>query len=164
MAPQHLDVLTSVAGLSDAERARGPRVATVLPFRTNSHVVRSAHRLGRRLRTTRIYTRCSLQPTCCRRRMSTGSSGCALGRPGGGGSAWSPIDQDGTEPASRGPTSAQTSPCWTTPPCRGCSISMGNGPVLSKHGQTCTAYCAYCFRWRHSVVDEARAEDGQPTT
>jgi L-lysine 2,3-aminomutase len=151
--PRHLDTLVQRAGLSEADRLAVRAVATVLPFRTNSYVLDELinweaapddpmYRL--------VFPQPDMLPHADVARMG------AL------------VSENATEPRIR--AAAHEIRMRLNPHPAG-QLQL-NGPTLDgrplpglqhkypetvlffpKQGQTCHAYCTYCFRWAQ-FVDE----------
>jgi len=150
---RHLDMLTRRAGLSDADRLAVRAVATVLPFRTNSYVVDELIDWDA-APDDPIYRLVFPQPDMLPRQDVARMAGL--------------LSEDATEPEIRAaaheirmrlnPHPAGqlllNAPSLDGRPLPGLQHKYAETVLFfPKQGQTCHAYCAYCFRWAQ-FVDE----------
>ena len=150
---KHLDELTARAGLSPAERLAVRAVATVLPFRTNAYVVDSLidwdaapadpmYRL--------VFPQADMLPEADIGRIVTL---LASGAPGAEINAVAHEVRMRLNPHPAGQLALNT-PAIDDEPLPGLQHKYPETVLLfPKQGQTCHAYCTYCFRWAQ-FVDE----------
>ncbi len=148
---KHLDQLTSRAGLSDAERLAVRAVATVLPFRTNDYVLDSLidwsaapedpiYRL--------VFPQADMLPA-----EDVGPIAAMLSRGAPDeeiqGAAHAVRMRLNPHPAGQ---LALNTPALADDPLPGVQHKYPETVlVFPKQGQTCHAYCTYCFRWAQFV-------------
>ncbi len=148
---KHLDQLTSRAGLSDAERLAVRAVATVLPFRTNDYVLDSLidwsaapedpiYRL--------VFPQADMLPAD-----DVGPIAAMLSRGAPDeeiqGAAHAVRMRLNPHPAGQ---LALNTPALADDPLPGVQHKYPETVlVFPKQGQTCHAYCTYCFRWAQFV-------------
>ena len=120
---KHLDMLTQRAGLSPDEQLAVRAVATVLPFRTNSHVIENLidwdaapddpiYRL--------VFPQPDMLPAADVRRLADLLSGSA---PAGEPARRRARDPDAAQPAPGRAAAAERRRAWTTSRCPACSTS-----------------------------------------
>jgi L-lysine 2,3-aminomutase len=148
---KHLDELVGRAGLDDADRLAVRAVAAVLPFRTNAYVVDELidwdaapddpiYRL--------VFPQADMLPEEDLRRMScllaSGASEAEVQR-----AARSVRLKLNPHPAGQ---LILNVPTHGDQPLPGVQHKYPETVLLfPRHGQTCHAYCAYCFRWAQFV-------------
>ncbi len=150
---KHLDKLTERAGLSADERLAVRAVATVLPFRTNEYVVERLidwdaapddpiYRL--------VFPQADMLPAADVWRIS---DLLANGAPEAEVRAAAHAVRTRLNPHPAGQLSFNI-PDYADEPLPGVQHKYPETVlVFPKHGQTCHAYCTYCFRWAQ-FVDE----------
>ena len=150
---KHLDELTKRAGLSDAERLRVRAVATVLPFRTNEYVIDHLidwaaapddpiYRL--------VFPQADMLPAADVERIA---ALLAREAPPGQVRAAAHEVRMRLNPHPAGQL-ALNIPALDDEPLPGVQHKYPETVLLfPKQGQTCHAYCTYCFRWAQ-FVDE----------
>ncbi|HTS95319.1 MAG TPA: lysine 2,3-aminomutase [Streptosporangiaceae bacterium] len=150
---KHLDKLTERAGLSADERLAVRAVATVLPFRTNEYVVERLidwdaapddpiYRL--------VFPQADMLPDADVRRIS---DLLANGSPEAEVRAVAHAVRTRLNPHPAGQLSFNI-PDYADEPLPGVQHKYPETVlVFPKQGQTCHAYCTYCFRWAQ-FVDE----------
>jgi len=150
---KHLDELTARAGLSPAERLAVRAVATVLPFRTNAYVVDNLidwdaapadpiYRL--------VFPQADMLPE-----VDVGRMAMLLAReaPDAEVRAAAHEVRMGLNPHPAGQLALNT-PALNDEPLPGLQHKYPETVLIfPKQGQTCHAYCTYCFRWAQ-FVDE----------
>ena len=148
---KHLDELTSRAGLSAAERLTVRAVATVLPFRTNDYVVDSLidwsaapddpiYRL--------VFPQADMLPAEC---VGPIAEMLARGAPEPEVQAAAHIARLRLNPHPAGQLVLNV-PTLGDEPLPGVQHKYPETVlVFPKQGQTCHAYCTYCFRWAQFV-------------
>jgi KamA family protein len=151
--PRHLDMLARRAGLSDADRLATRAVATVLPFRTNSYVVEElidwdaapddpVYRL--------VFPQPDMLPRADVDRMA-GLLGTGAPEPRIRAAAHEIRMRLNPHPAGQLLLNA---PSLNGRPLPGLQHKYRETVLFfPKQGQTCHAYCTYCFRWAQ-FVDE----------
>jgi L-lysine 2,3-aminomutase len=150
---KHLDMLTQRAGLPPEERLAVRAVATVLPFRTNSYVVENLidwdaapddpiYRL--------VFPQPDMLPTGDVRRLADMISG---GAPDAELRAAAHAFRMRLNPHPAGPL-LLNAPTLHGRPLSGLQHKYPETVLFfPRQGQTCHAYCSYCFRWAQ-FVDE----------
>jgi KamA family protein len=150
---KHLDMLTARAGLAPAERLAVRAVATVLPFRTNSYVVENLidweaapddpiYRL--------VFPQPDMLPAADVRRLADMISGVA---PQAGLRAAAHEIRMRLNPHPAGQR-LLNAPSLDGRPLPGLQHKYPETVLFfPRQGQTCHAYCTYCFRWAQ-FVDE----------
>ena len=150
---KHLDQLTRRAGLSDAERLRVRAVAAVLPFRTNEYVVENLidwsaapadpiYRL--------VFPQADMLPAADAERIARL---LAQEAPAAQVRAAAHEVRMRLNPHPAGQL-ALNIPALAEEPLPGVQHKYPETVLLfPKQGQTCHAYCTYCFRWAQ-FVDE----------
>jgi KamA family protein len=150
---KHLDVFTARAGLSPSQRLAVQAVATVLPFRTNAYVVEQLidwdaapddpiYRL--------VFPQADMLPEADVRWIAGLLAG---GAPGGQVRAAAHQVRMRLNPHPAGQL-ALNIPDLDDGPVPGIQHKYAETVlVFPKQGQTCHAYCTYCFRWAQ-FVDE----------
>jgi KamA family protein len=150
---KHLDELTARAGLSAAERLAVRAVATVLPFRTNDYVVEHLIDWGAapddpiyRL----VFPQADMLPQADVRHIS-GLLARGAPEPEIRAAAHAVRTRLNPHPAGQ---LAFNVPAFADEPLPGVQHKYAETVlVFPKQGQTCHAYCTYCFRWAQ-FVDE----------
>ena len=150
---KHLDELTRRAGFDDAERLRIRAVGTVLPFRTNDYVVENLidwaaapddpiYRL--------VFPQADMLPEADVDRIAGLLAG---GAPSAEVTAAAHEVRMGLNPHPAGQLALNV-PALDDEPLPGIQHKYPETVlVFPKQGQTCHAYCTYCFRWAQ-FVDE----------
>ena len=150
---KHLDMLAARAGLSPDERLAVRAVATVLPFRTNSYVIENLidwdaapddpiYRL--------VFPQPDMLPAADVRRLADMISG---GAPEVGLRAAAHEIRMRLNPHPAGQL-LLNAPCLHGRPLPGLQHKYPETVLFfPRQGQTCHAYCTYCFRWAQ-FVDE----------
>jgi len=148
---KHLDQLTARAGLSDAERLAVRAVATVLPFRTNDYVLESLidwsaapddpiYRL--------IFPQADMLPP---EDVAPIAAMLARGAPEREIQAAAHAVRMRLNPHPAGQLALNV-PAFSDEPLPGVQHKYPETVlVFPKQGQTCHAYCTYCFRWAQFV-------------
>ena len=152
---KHLDMLIARAGLDPADRLAVRAVATVLPFRTNDLRDRVAHRLGRRPRRPDLPARVPAGRTCCRAD-DIGPIADLLGPAGPARGRSRPAAHEVRMRLNPHPAGqlALNIPALDEEPLPGLQHKYPETVLFfPQQGQTCHAYCTYCFRWAQ-FVDE----------
>jgi L-lysine 2,3-aminomutase len=138
-------------GCRPPDRLAVRAVATVLPFRANTYVIEELidwteapddpiYRL--------VFPQPDMLPAGDVRELAAliGS-----GAPGRQVRAKGPRGPDAIEPAPDGPAHAQHPEPERPPAARPAAQVPGDRALLPRQGQTCHAYCTYCFRWAQFV-------------
>ncbi len=148
---KHLDQLTARAGLGDAERLAVRAVATVLPFRTNDYVLESLidwsaapadpiYRL--------VFPQADMLPP---EDVAPIAAMLARGAPEREIQAFAHAIRMRLNPHPAGQL-ALNIPALSDEPLPGVQHKYPETVlVFPKQGQTCHAYCTYCFRWAQFV-------------
>lgn len=148
---KHLDQLTARAGLSDAERLAVRAVATVLPFRTNDYVIESLidwsaapddpiYRL--------VFPQADMLPA---EDVAPIAAMLARSAPEREIQAAAHSVRMRLNPHPAGQL-ALNIPAFSDEPLPGVQHKYPETVlVFPKQGQTCHAYCTYCFRWAQFV-------------
>jgi KamA family protein len=150
---RHLDMLAQRAGLSDADRLAVRAVATVLPFRTNSYVVDELIDWDA-APDDPIYRLVFPQPDMLSRADVDQMAGLlSSGAPEGQIRAAAHEIRMRLNPHPAGQL-VLNAPSLHGRPLSGLQHKYPETVLFfPKQGQTCHAYCAYCFRWAQ-FVDE----------
>jgi L-lysine 2,3-aminomutase len=150
---KHLDELTARAGLSDAERLAVRAVATVLPFRTNDYVLESLidwsaasadpmYRL--------VFPQADMLPPDD---VASIAAMLAAGAPDREVQAAAHAIRMRLNPHPAGQLALNV-PELADEPLPGLQHKYPETVlVFPKQGQTCHAYCTYCFRWAQFIGD-----------
>jgi KamA family protein len=148
---KHLDQLTTRAGLNDAERLAVRAVATVLPFRTNDYVLESLidwsaapddpiYRL--------VFPQADMLPA---EDIAPIAALLARGAPEREIQAAAHIVRMRLNPHPAGQLDLNV-PSLSDHPVPGIQHKYAETVLIfPKQGQTCHAYCTYCFRWAQFV-------------
>jgi KamA family protein len=148
---KHLDQLTSRAGLNDAERLAVRAVATVLPFRTNDYVIESLidwsaapddpiYRL--------VFPQADMLPP---EDVAPIAAMLARGAPEREIQAAAHSVRMRLNPHPAGQLALNV-PALSDEPLPGVQHKYAETVlVFPKQGQTCHAYCTYCFRWAQFI-------------